>query len=269
MTLELSEKEASSIEKAQVALLTPANLTDRDRLLSILRDVRALVGAARSFGVFAADEDFIYVSDGVGPELEAYFAANLQGFDADGNFILADKELEEINRRRRNMGAGVHHEGRLQMREKIEASTFFREAFEPAGMHHVIGMTTPMPVGEAVFAFGFRGPDDPGFTGERTEPLLRLILPAFVAGFRQLTEARTAPDAQAPEWTKLEAEAVARGLSPRQAEVAVLMAKGLSSPEIAGALNIRPDTARRHAEAVLKRLDLRSRAAVLAALSGM
>jgi DNA-binding CsgD family transcriptional regulator len=49
------------------------------------------------------------------------------------------------------------------------------------------------------------------------------------------------------------------GLSARQAEVAVLMAGRRTYKEIAGALGISPNTARRHCEQVLVRLGVHSR----------
>lgn len=52
------------------------------------------------------------------------------------------------------------------------------------------------------------------------------------------------------------------GLTPRQAEVALLMAQGLSDRAIAERLVISPHTARRHAEGVLKKMNLSSRAGV-------
>lgn len=52
------------------------------------------------------------------------------------------------------------------------------------------------------------------------------------------------------------------GLTPRQAEVALLMAEGLSDRAVAERLVISPYTARRHAEAVLKKMNLSSRAGV-------
>jgi DNA-binding CsgD family transcriptional regulator len=52
------------------------------------------------------------------------------------------------------------------------------------------------------------------------------------------------------------------GLTPRQAEVALLMAEGLSDRAVAERLVISPHTARRHAEAVLKKMNLSSRAGV-------
>jgi DNA-binding CsgD family transcriptional regulator len=54
----------------------------------------------------------------------------------------------------------------------------------------------------------------------------------------------------------------ALGLTPRQAEVAVLLARGWSNKRVALELGIRPKTARRHTEAVLRALGVASRAAV-------
>jgi DNA-binding CsgD family transcriptional regulator len=57
------------------------------------------------------------------------------------------------------------------------------------------------------------------------------------------------------------------GLSARQAEVAMLMARRRTHKEIAHALGIRPNTARRHCEQVLARLGVHSRDEVEAMLS--
>jgi DNA-binding CsgD family transcriptional regulator len=56
------------------------------------------------------------------------------------------------------------------------------------------------------------------------------------------------------------------GLTSRQAEVAILLARGLANAAIAAQLGVRPSTARRHTEAVLRKLGVPSRAAVGAAL---
>ena len=56
------------------------------------------------------------------------------------------------------------------------------------------------------------------------------------------------------------------GLTARQGVVAELMADGLTHREIAKALNIRPNTARRHCEQVLLRLGVHSRDAITAKL---
>ncbi len=62
-------------------------------------------------------------------------------------------------------------------------------------------------------------------------------------------------------------ELVARfGLTMRQAAVARLLARGLTNPEIAGALSISRFTARNHAEQVLAKIGVVSRGRVAAAL---
>jgi non-specific serine/threonine protein kinase len=53
-------------------------------------------------------------------------------------------------------------------------------------------------------------------------------------------------------------------LSPRQREVAALVARGLSNREIAAALVVAPTTAARHVEHILARLGLRNRAQLTA-----
>jgi DNA-binding CsgD family transcriptional regulator len=57
------------------------------------------------------------------------------------------------------------------------------------------------------------------------------------------------------------------GLTERQSEVMMLMLEGLSSAQIADRLGISRHTARRHSEAVLARLNLRSRAAIWSVLA--
>jgi DNA-binding NarL/FixJ family response regulator len=55
-------------------------------------------------------------------------------------------------------------------------------------------------------------------------------------------------------------------LTPREADVARLLALGKSNAEIAAALGISEHTGRRHTEQVLAKLGVRSRAAVAAAI---
>jgi DNA-binding CsgD family transcriptional regulator len=52
------------------------------------------------------------------------------------------------------------------------------------------------------------------------------------------------------------------GLSPREAQVALLLAERRSNSEIAGALGISPHTAKRHTERVLGKLGVSTRRAV-------
>jgi DNA-binding CsgD family transcriptional regulator len=56
------------------------------------------------------------------------------------------------------------------------------------------------------------------------------------------------------------------GLTPREAEVAGLLAEGHRNHEIAARLSVTEHTARRHTERVLRKLGVRSRSAVAAAI---
>ena len=56
-------------------------------------------------------------------------------------------------------------------------------------------------------------------------------------------------------------------LTPTQARVATLLADRLTNAEIAFELHVRPNTARRHTEAVLLRLGVSSRFKVVAAVA--
>ena len=56
------------------------------------------------------------------------------------------------------------------------------------------------------------------------------------------------------------------GLSPRQAEVALLMAQGQTTAEMSRTLNLTTHTVRHHAEQVLRRLNVRSRQQALVRL---
>lgn len=58
------------------------------------------------------------------------------------------------------------------------------------------------------------------------------------------------------------------GLTPREAQVAVLLAEGLTDGAIATRLGLRAPTARRHTERVLRKLGVHSRAAVALTLLG-
>jgi DNA-binding CsgD family transcriptional regulator len=59
------------------------------------------------------------------------------------------------------------------------------------------------------------------------------------------------------------------GLTPRQAQVAIRLAAGESSQEIAQHLGISPATARKHLESVFTRLGVRHRAAAIARVASL
>jgi DNA-binding CsgD family transcriptional regulator len=185
--MEISSKELEQVTRLQEALLNIR--LDRTRIRGLLAEIAELVGAKAAMGAWLDGGVPILVTHRAGPEIEAYFVRVFAGVDAEGNIRANDPLLDTINLTRRRMGSGVYHENALADRETITRAAFFQEAFAPAGMHHVIGMTTRLAVGEALFTFGFQGDDDPGFVSGRTETLLRLLLPAFSFGFGAIDRA--------------------------------------------------------------------------------
>ncbi|MGZ8413463.1 MAG: helix-turn-helix transcriptional regulator [Gemmatirosa sp.] len=90
--------------------------------------------------------------------------------------------------------------------------------------------------------------------------------PAALWGVEGAVQLSIEPAHAAPVATP--ATAAVHGLTAREAEVAALLARRARDPEIASALGISVHTARHHSEKVLRKLGLRSRAHVAAALAG-
>ena len=118
--------------------------------------------------------------------------------------------------------------------------------------------------------------------GERERSLLELMGPAIRSGLedaRRLPAGLEGGDAArrgsvmagtpwgVPSHASLVRAGRELGLTPRQAEVAFLMSLRRSHKEIAGALGISANTARRHEEGVLRALGVKRRTEVLSALT--
>lgn len=90
-------------------------------------------------------------------------------------------------------------------------------------------------------------------------------LPSKIEGSREIVVIHVRPEC-AP---RADATGVARrfGLTHRQAEVALLLARGLRNREVAARLGVTEHTARRHTERVLARLGASSRAQIAALMS--
>lgn len=318
----------SEIATIQRKFFDLANSPTQGGVRDCLVNIRKLIGAEGSFAFYFHRGSPVIISDNIGEQVSDYIFAQWTGFDRDGYFLFADKELETINRMRRSLGSGVHHERKIGSRDVIEQTDYFNKAFKPAGMHHVIGMSARLPIGEAVFAFGFSGSNAPGFNNSQTEHLLELILPVFEHTFNLLDvdspsvrdmaekiESLPCPAAlvdeagqvifanedyqersedvpskshihkvagpvlddcrpselvlilsQSRQAFDLSATAKQAGLSPRQVEIARLLAQGAMNGEIAERFDISIHTVRSHVEKVMDCLGVTSRAAVLPAL---
>jgi DNA-binding CsgD family transcriptional regulator len=93
-----------------------------------------------------------------------------------------------------------------------------------------------------------------------------MSLPPTAADRRRLAVARKAMLQDGPVFPPCEAIQARFTLTPREAEVALLLAEGLDNQRIAELLSISPHTARRHTERVLRGLGIASRAAVAVTL---
>ena len=91
---------------------------------------------------------------------------------------------------------------------------------------------------------------------------LRALLPSFQAGLEIYLRLHAPPPAASPGLPAPETLRTQYGLTRREAEVAVLLAQGLSNDALAARLFISPHTARHHTESVLAKLALSSRKAL-------
>lgn len=264
-----------------------------DTVEGLLKDIARLVEADSAMAAWLNEGTPFFTTWQAGPQIEAYFFQTFAGVDRDGNIRSTDTALDRINLTRRQMGSGVYHESAFAGRDLIENAAFHREAFRPAGMNHVVGMTTRLAVGEAVFSMGYNDGDAPALVGGHTEIILNLLLPAFTNVFESLDrQARNSerlqraisesdldvslqddadgaraflnlplpgPDTgylaiSPPDAATLAARlAAAYGLTQRQEEISCCLLDGLSTKDAAARLGISPNTARRHCEAVLNR----------------
>ncbi|WP_297774548.1 helix-turn-helix transcriptional regulator [uncultured Roseovarius sp.] len=152
----------------------------------ILEDAARMVEADAAMAGWLNEGTPLLATWNAGPQIEEYFFRTFAGVDRDGNIRSTDPDLDSINLTRRQMGSGVYHESAFAGRAVIESAAFHREAFRPAGMNHVVGMTTRLAVGEAVFAMGYRSGKSPALVGGNAEIILNLLLPAFANTFEAL-----------------------------------------------------------------------------------
>ena len=265
----------------------------------LLKDIAELVAADSAMAAWLNEGAPLLTTWKAGPQIEAYFFQTFAGVDRDGNIRSTDPALDSINLTRRQMGSGVYHESAFAGRDVIENAAFHREAFRPAGMNHVVGMTTRLAVGEAVFAMGYEDGDAPALVRGDAEIILNLLLPAFTNAFGALDrQARNserlqraisesdldvslhddADDSRAflnlplpgpdtgylaispPDAATLAARLADNfGLTKRQKDIALCLLDGLSTHEAAARMGISVNTARRHCEAVLNRTGARRR----------
>ncbi|WP_170294741.1 helix-turn-helix transcriptional regulator [Roseospira navarrensis] len=182
--MEIDETLARHIADVQRGLL--AVDLDPSRVQALLADIGALVHADAAMGAWLNEGQPWLTTWRAGPQIAAYMAETFAGVDREGNIRTHDPDLDRVNRTRRGLGTGIYHEREFAHRDRIVAARYHREGFGPAGMHHVIGMTARLSVGEAVFAFGYDDGDGLAREEDRIKAVLALLLPAFEQGFQGL-----------------------------------------------------------------------------------
>ena len=136
----------------------------------------------------------------------------------------------------------------LSHARRRRSNPWYWEVMRPAGIEHELKVWLPAPIGTARGFFLVRGRGDRDFD-ERDRALLALLQP-HLAQIRRWWERRRRPAL----------------LTPREAEVLDLVARGLTNAEIAGRLVISPATVRTHLEHVFEKLDVHTRTAAVARL---
>ncbi len=155
-------------------------------------------------------------------------AALVRLLDADPERLAVERELWALARALRRLLFPLRADG---------------GAGPPLGMHRAVQTAAAhYALSAARVPAGALGPGETALVTVAATPVARPLAPADIA-------ART-------------------GLSPREAEVAVLVAGGLTNAQIANRLFVAPGTVKRHVENVLDKLDVPTRAAVAARLTG-
>lgn len=143
---------------------------------------------------------------------------------------------------------------------KAGGAVFRRQVPGPVGADVYVGLRMRAPGGQATLGLGYTGADP--FAPADGLAAARLLLPAFRAGVRaalDLDGARLAarqPSSQLPGVREIMA---VHDLTRREAEVALLLARGASNRDAAETLSVSPHTVRKHAEHIFAKLGIHSR----------
>lgn len=183
--IRLTRGDLARLDRAQRALLSPPGAGAGHAEAWQLRAnaaVREVLGADHSVFSLPGPAGPGLVTEDTDPSFPDRLLGYYTGVEA-GEYRFSDPYVENAGRIRRAGGTGVYHERMLGSREALERSPAYQEIFVPAGLTHMIGFSTPLPVGEATQFFSFAGSDG-ARRSARGMTLLRLLVPAFGAGVR-------------------------------------------------------------------------------------
>ena len=369
MSLYLNAAARRHITAAQQAMLTPLAHKDPDTwMLSVNDALRKVVGAEHVVAFVLNETGFDFFTCDTETDPLRKLTDVVTGYDEAGFAQIEEEALERAHHTRRHGGTGAYHEQHLGNPRAMKQTDLYQSTFGQARIHYMMGLSTPLPSGEATVCTAFERSDANGFC-EESLMKLQLLAPTFEAGVqawqqlaglqdvfgivdmplivfdvdggeRYRSQALTTLLTTDPERTAvvseirrlaqalqplrgngIEADRIGvdlnRGtgkavrqvqtktseyricgsllqpgtlgmeevtlvtverqsmtlpstrqlqmhyqLTPREADVALLLAEGLSNRAVAERLFISPHTARHHTEKVLDKLDLSTRAAV-------
>jgi DNA-binding CsgD family transcriptional regulator len=234
MDLILDEADVRRLNDAAHVLLSPS---DHPVLLSWVEAAahatRRFLKADRSIVVLPAGDRTLLWSENVP---EASIAAARQAVtDADA--------VAESSRGRRRAGA-----------------TPFRRVSADDEVDTYVGLHMRVRGGRATFAWGYAGADP--FAPADSLAAVRLLLPPFRAGVRaglDLDHARRVAQGASLKLPGVREIMAVHDLTRREAEVALLIARGASNRDAAEHLSVSPHTVRKHAEHIFAKLGIHSR----------
>lgn len=253
MRATLSSRDVACTADVSDVLLQPhAFAHPDDWRREVVSRLHALLGGdAATFQLPYPDLDLM-LSHGLDTELMRTYAKE---------FVPDLDAAKRYNARIIRIGVGDHERMWSHDLAWYYRSTYFNECLRPGRALDPVWAAAPAD-GQSLPAIliGHHHHAGPRRFGDRGLAIMRLLQPALRAGVRLLMkgDARWTPDAAALSERF--------GLTPRQADVALLLAQGMSNKMIARRLAISPYTARNHTEQVLLRLGLASRRQVAAAL---
>lgn len=147
-------------------------------------------------------------------------------------------------------------------------SAIYREYFRPAGYEHLVDLGLPAPPGHHRSFVVFRATGERDFS-ERDCTVLEVLRPhllayeAAVGLRRRLREALAERTDDPSEAAPRSAFGVPVGLTAREREIVMLVARGKTNAEIAALLWIAPSTVKKHLENVYVKLGVGRRAAAV------
>ncbi|MEJ2186402.1 MAG: LuxR C-terminal-related transcriptional regulator [Gemmatimonadota bacterium] len=235
MRLILDEDDVARLNDATHVLLSPS---DHPALLSWVeasaRAARRFLKADRSIVVLPTGDRTVFCSENVPPASIAAAREAVTGEDP--------------------VGASDTEEGRAG------ASCFRRPAPADHGVDAYVGLRMRVRGGRATFAWGYggTGPVAPA----DSFGVVRLLLPAFRTGVRaalDLDNARRVAHGASLQLPGVREVMAVHDLTRREAEVALLIARGASNRDAAERLSVSHHTVRKHAEHIFDKLGIHSR----------